>query len=65
MRVFGLAEPPYAFFDFCERMPAECDAGPLEVARIAGNSEQMAQLDRVNRACRLACERVAHGRRLR
>jgi predicted transglutaminase-like cysteine proteinase len=49
MRVFGLAEPPYAFFDFCERMPAECDAGPLEVARIAGNSEQMAQLDRVNR----------------
>ena len=31
MRVFGLAEPPYAFLDFCERMPRELIPGRLKM----------------------------------
>jgi predicted transglutaminase-like cysteine proteinase len=49
MRVFGLTEPPYAFVEFCDRMPAECVAGPSEYARVAGTPEQLAELDGVNR----------------
>jgi len=49
MRVYGVAQPPYAFVEFCDRMPLECRAGLLEVARIAGTPQQMAELDRVNR----------------
>jgi len=49
MRVYGVAQPPYAFVEFCDRMPLECRAGLLEDARIAGTPQQMAELDRVNR----------------
>ena len=50
MRVFGVTNPPYAFVEFCERDPAECSQGPGEETRIAGNAEQMVQLDRINRS---------------
>jgi predicted transglutaminase-like cysteine proteinase len=49
MRVYGVARPPYAFVEFCERMPSECRAGFFQDARIAGAPEQMAELDRINR----------------
>src|SRR6476469_5601513 len=49
MRVYGVAQTPSAFVEFCDRMPLECRAGLLEDARIAGTPQQMAELDRVNR----------------
>jgi predicted transglutaminase-like cysteine proteinase len=49
MRVFGVTAPPYAFVEFCNRMPAECADAPMEAARVPGTDEQMAELDRVNR----------------
>jgi predicted transglutaminase-like cysteine proteinase len=49
MRVYGATQPPYAFVEFCERMPLECDAGLPQDTRIAGTPEQMAEVDRVNR----------------
>jgi predicted transglutaminase-like cysteine proteinase len=48
MRVYGVARPPYAFVEFCERMPSECRAS-CSRTRIAGTPEQMAELDRINR----------------
>jgi predicted transglutaminase-like cysteine proteinase len=49
MRVYGVALPPYAFVEFCERMPVECRADLLPNARVVGTPEQMTELDRVNR----------------
>ena len=49
MRVFGVTAPPYAFVEFCGRMPAECSDAPPEAARVPGTDSQLAELDRVNR----------------
>lgn len=49
LRVFGVTQPPYGFVDFCNRMPAECREGAPEEIRKAGNSDHLAELDRVNR----------------
>src|SRR5262245_45649295 len=50
MRVFGLAQPPYGFVNFCERMPRECAPGRQEEQRFDATPERFAQLDGVNRA---------------
>lgn len=50
MRVFGLAQPPYGFVHFCERMPQECAQGQQEDQRFSASPERLAQLDAVNRA---------------
>jgi predicted transglutaminase-like cysteine proteinase len=50
MRVFGLAQPPYGFVNFCARMPQECTQGPQEEQRFSASAERLAQLDAVNRA---------------
>lgn len=49
MRVHGVTQPPYGFVEFCNREPEECREGKPEEARVAGNQEQLAELDRVNR----------------
>lgn len=49
LRVFGVTQPPYGFVDFCNRVPAECNDGAPEELRKAGNSDHVAELDRVNR----------------
>jgi len=49
MRVFGLAQPPYAFVEFCERLPRECAQGQQEEQRFHASPERLAQLDAVNR----------------
>jgi predicted transglutaminase-like cysteine proteinase len=49
LRVFGVTQPPYGFVDFCNRTPAECSDGAPEELRKAGNSDHLAELDRVNR----------------
>jgi predicted transglutaminase-like cysteine proteinase len=50
MRVFGLAQPPYGFVGFCERMPQECAQGPQEEQRFFATPARLAELDAVNRA---------------
>jgi predicted transglutaminase-like cysteine proteinase len=49
MRVFGLAQPPYGFVQFCERMPQECAQGQQEEQRFYASRDRLAQLDFVNR----------------
>jgi predicted transglutaminase-like cysteine proteinase len=50
MRVFGLAQPPYGFVNFCERMPRECAPGRPEEQRFDATPERFVQLDAINRA---------------
>jgi predicted transglutaminase-like cysteine proteinase len=50
MRVFGVTQPPYGVVEFCQREPAECRDGPLEDQRRRGDRDELAELDRVNRA---------------
>jgi predicted transglutaminase-like cysteine proteinase len=50
MRVFGPAQPPYGFVNFCERMPRECMQGPQEEQRFDLTPERRAQLEGVNKA---------------
>jgi predicted transglutaminase-like cysteine proteinase len=58
MRVFGLAQPPYGFVNFCERMAQECAEGRQEEQRFDATPERLAQLDAVNRAVNREIEPV-------
>ena len=49
LRVHGVTQPPYGFVDFCNREPQECREDRPEETRVAGNKDQLAELDRVNR----------------
>jgi predicted transglutaminase-like cysteine proteinase len=49
MRVFGLAQPPYGFVNFCRRWSRECAQGPQEEQRFDARPERLAELDAVNR----------------
>jgi predicted transglutaminase-like cysteine proteinase len=49
MRVFGLAQAPYGFVNFCKRSPQECAQGPQEESRFRATPERLAELDAVNR----------------
>ena len=49
MRVYGLAQPPYGFVNFCRRWPRECLQGPQEESRFQATPERLAELDVVNR----------------
>jgi predicted transglutaminase-like cysteine proteinase len=49
MRVFGIAQPPYGYVQFCERSPEECRNGTVQEQRFHASPERMSELDRVNR----------------
>lgn len=49
MRVYGIAQPPYGYVQFCERAPEECRNGPAQEQRFQATPERMAELDRINR----------------
>ncbi|RTL71666.1 MAG: transglutaminase [Hyphomicrobiales bacterium] len=49
MRVYGVAQPPYGFVQFCERMPSECKSGVIQEQRLEASSERMSELDKINR----------------
>src|SRR5262245_38994081 len=53
MRVYGLAQPPYGFVNFCRRWPRECVQGPQEESRFDATPERLAELDVVNRTVNL------------
>jgi predicted transglutaminase-like cysteine proteinase len=50
MRVFGPAQAPYGFVNFCERTPRECLQGPQEEQRFDLTPERLSQLETVNTA---------------
>jgi predicted transglutaminase-like cysteine proteinase len=50
MRVFGLAQPPYGFVNFCERSPKECAQGVQEEQRFFASRERLSQLEAINRS---------------
>lgn len=49
MRVFGVAQPPYGYVQFCRRSPEECTSGISQDQRFFANAERMQELDRLNR----------------
>ena len=49
LRVYGVAQPPYGFVQFCERMQRECRQGPMEEQRFTVSPERMREIDAVNR----------------
>lgn len=48
-RIFGPAQPPYGFVQFCDENPAECVSGPLEQSRFNATPARLSELDEVNR----------------
>lgn len=50
MRVYGVAQPPYGYVQFCERAPGECGTGTVQEARFQARPERMQELDRINRS---------------
>ena len=45
MRVFGVTQAPYGFVQFCSRMPAECQQGPMEEQRMSATPQRLAELE--------------------
>ena len=48
MRVFGPADPPYAFWRFCEEFPADCARKRVIDPRFDAKGDRMVELDEVN-----------------
>ena len=48
MRVFGPADPPYAFWRFCDEFPDDCARKRTIDARFTAEHDQMVQLTTVN-----------------
>ena len=48
-RIFGPAQPPYGFVQFCDENPADCISGPLEQTRFNATPARLSELDEVNR----------------
>jgi predicted transglutaminase-like cysteine proteinase len=49
MRVYGSAEPPRGFVQFCQENPGECTANSSVETRVAASSQRLHELDEVNR----------------
>lgn len=49
MRVYGLADPPQGFIQFCLKTPNECRSGKTNDNRIEATPAIVAELDEVNR----------------
>lgn len=49
MRVYGVAQPPYGFVEFCQRLSSECRQGPPEEQRFSATPERLIELDTINR----------------
>ena len=49
MRVYGSAEPPRGFVQFCRENPGECIANPSVETRLTASAQRLRELDEVNR----------------
>ena len=58
MRIYGQANPPYGFVQFCDSFPKECVAGDSTDGRFDANPERLVELDAVNRHINTTIEPV-------
>ena len=58
MRIFGQANPPYGFVQFCDSFPKDCMAGEPSDGRFDANPDRLAELDAVNRHVNTVIEPV-------
>jgi len=58
MRAFGPADPPYAFWRFCEEFPSDCAKQRAIEARFDAAGSRMDELDTINRSVNHAIEPV-------
>jgi predicted transglutaminase-like cysteine proteinase len=58
MRIYGQANPPYGFVQFCDSFPGECVAGEPSEGRFDANPDRLAELDAVNRHVNTVIEPV-------
>lgn len=49
LRVYGPAQPPYGFVQFCDERAGECRGTAIEDLRFNASPERLAQLDEINR----------------
>ena len=58
MRVYGLADPPRGFVQFCLKTPNECRSGKANDNRIEATPAKVAELDEVNRSVNKAIKPI-------
>jgi predicted transglutaminase-like cysteine proteinase len=58
MRIFGQANPPYGFVQFCDSFPKECLSGDAGEGRFDATPERLAELDAINRTINANIEPV-------
>lgn len=58
MRVFGPADPPYAFWHFCDEYPADCAKQRMIEARFEADGTRMSELEGINLAVNHSVEPV-------
>ncbi len=58
MRVYGQTDPPYAFWNLCEELPAECARQRTVDARFEATADRMSELNAINRRVNAAIEPV-------
>jgi predicted transglutaminase-like cysteine proteinase len=58
MRIYGQANPPYGFVQFCESFPRECLADDSTEGRFDATPERLTELDLVNRHVNSSIEPV-------
>ena len=58
MRVFGPADPPYAFWHFCDEYPGDCAKKRNVEARFEADATRMAELETVNSSVNHSVEPV-------
>ena len=49
LRVYGQADPPYGFTQFCQRLSEHCQANSLDSKRVPATPAALAELDFINR----------------
>jgi predicted transglutaminase-like cysteine proteinase len=49
MRIYGQANPPYGFVQFCDSYPKECVSGDTSEGRFDATPERLTELDAINR----------------
>jgi predicted transglutaminase-like cysteine proteinase len=58
MRIYGQANPPYGFVQFCSSFPAECAQGDTGEGRFNADPARLAELDAINRQVNASVEPV-------
>jgi predicted transglutaminase-like cysteine proteinase len=58
MRIYGQANPPYGFVQFCSSFPAECVQGDAGEGRFNADPARLAELDAINRQVNASVEPV-------